>query len=174
MERIVSEPSKRKYGEEALASFQNQMVRRFGDQYTITFPILLRLAEQKQENFVTELGNTLAQTSLGIRRTDEAMQRVVESAVPNKMPSLFSFQNGIANELSDFDFSIFGDVAFDIAKDIIEVNQDLVEGSVEVVKDVGSGIGDAATFLGKNLKMIVALIVAILLFVGYGYIKKKA
>lgn len=163
----LSNAQKARLGEQYLVSYQNEMVKRFGDDYNITFDSLKRIVLEREDDFLTNLGDAAAVASLGQRRMAEAMERVAEKSTKDSIPKVYTFITGITDELSDFDFSLFSDVAIDIAKDIQQKGQEVSES----IGEAATGIVDSVGFLGRNLKMIVIGIVAIGGFILYSRTK---
>tara|TARA_R110000803_G_scaffold5670_1_gene18713 strand:+ start:8540 stop:9052 length:513 start_codon:yes stop_codon:yes gene_type:complete len=165
---MVTDKQKIRLAQQALVSYNNQMIEEFGgDAYTLTPSSLERVIIAQSEDFLLEFGGALAQSDLGIRRTAEAMERVVEKSTPNDIPRTFTFIQGIVDELSDFDFSLFSDTAIDIAKDFQEKGREVTESIGEAV----TGVVDSVGFLGRNLKFIIMGIVAIGAFILFNRTK---
>lgn len=159
------------YGKDALMRYQNQAVSWYGDKWPYDYQTLLDEINKRDKNedramsFLETVGDAAKRSGLGMRRMNEAMERVVNntSISPLKIPKAGDFVKGITDELSSFDFSMLGDASLDLANAV-----------VKPFEDAAKGIGDSVSFLGKNLKWIVLVIVGLIVFIGYGVVKKKA
>lgn len=151
---------------QALAAKPGWLGGWFGNDWPYNYDQLESICLQKNPEFISRLGAAViaAQSQLNVRRLDEAMERVLDKTPlnPIKIPDVSGFIQGITDELSSFDFSLLGDASLDLAKAV-----------AEPVKDAVSGVGESVSFLGNNLKYIVMIIVGVLIFVGYGYVKKR-
>lgn len=133
-----------RYGREGVAAFINAALS-VNENYPYSMSDLLN--RYKQDSFLKELGGSVYIADLGQRRLDEAMERVAfETAKDGSVPTMVQFLDGIQQELDDFDFSLFGDTALDIAKNVLEAG----EKTGEALADVGGGALDAASAVGKN------------------------
>lgn len=160
-------------GKEALIAFQNQMVAVWGNTYNVSIQELQNLVLSREPEFLLNLGESVYMAKIGQRRLDEAMERVALAGSPTEIPKLFTFQQGIAQELSDFDFSLFGDTALDIAKDAIKGGQNIVEKSLESSQSVIEGIGSTADFFGKHSTLIIGVVLAVLAFIGVKWAERS-
>lgn len=162
---------KMEYGKDFLMRYQNQAVSWYGNKWPYDYQGLLDQINKRDKNedraisFLEAVGDAAKRSGLGMRRMNEAAERVLNntSINPLKIPSTSEFIKGITDELSSFDFSMLGDASLDLAKSVVQPLQDAV-----------TGVGDSVSFLGKNLKWIIAIVVALLIFIGYGIVKKKA
>ena len=159
-----------RYGEEALLSYQNAMVARFGEKYSLSYDSLRRLVIGREPDFLLDLGNAVGMAGIGQRRLNEAMERVVMKSTSDEIPKSWTFGSAVAEELEDFDFSVFGDSAIAIAKDTVEKGQ-------EIGKDLGeavTGVTKSISFVGKNLVPIAGALLLILAGIGFVWASKKA
>lgn len=163
----LSDANKIRFGREALASFQNLMVQRYGGEYQLSLDTLSKTLTTREPEFLIRLGGTVADSQLGLRRLSEAMERVVVDAKPDKIPGIFTFQNAIAQELSDFDWSIFPDAAIDILNQATNTVSNVSDSVFEGVK----GVGGALTFFTRNLKWILLGGLAIIVLFGAKWAK---
>ena len=169
-----STTQKVRYGRQALLEFQNIMVNTYGSDYNLSFDGLIQIVQKNEPDFMEKVGNTLITAGLGQRRLFEAMERVAYKASPSKIPNAYSFNMGIAEELGSFDFSLFGDAALELAKDVStsikETTESLGTGAKDLIKGAGSGL----SFLGNNFRMFLLAILGVVIIVGFGWLKKKA
>ena len=169
----LSITQKTRYGKEALMEFQNQMVSVWGNTYKLSIQELTNLVLSREPDFLSELGETVAIAKIGQRRLAEAMERVALAGSPNDIPKLYTFEQGVAQELADFDFSLFGDTALDIARDAIQGGQKIVEKSLESSQSVIEGIGKSADFFGKYSTWIIGVVLLILAFIGVKWAERS-
>lgn len=157
-----------RYAREALASVINSSLA-INPSYPITLEQMIRHFQSDDAKYedgasaLVNLGKSVYIADLSQRRLDEAMERVAVAMNGNQFPTSQQLHNGILQELDDFDFSLFGEVAIDIGKDLYEFGVD----TKEVVKDVGGGLVDTIVSTVKNLKWILlGLVVFILFFIN--------
>jgi len=167
----ITENQKIRYAEEALLSYQNEMIGEFDDDYTMSYSNLLSYLTNRDYNFLSFLGNAVYIADFGQRRLNEAMARVVEKSTPEKIPTTSVFIKGITDELTSFDFSIFGDVAIDIAVGAANRTNEISNNLLDGVTGVSKGIKDVGESSGTILKSLPFIIGAILL--GIVLIKGK-
>lgn len=170
---IASPDQKIRYGRECLARYNNLAINPdwFGSKWPYNFDTLLLeinkrdINEDRLQSFLETVGGAAQMSGLGMRRMDEAMERVLNKTTlsPLKIPSAAEFVKGITDELSSFDWSMLGDASLDLANAV-----------TKPLEDAAQGVGDSISFLGKNLKWIIALAVGLLLFIGYGIVKRKS
>lgn len=153
------------YGKDTLMRYQQMASDWYKDQWPLNYSELERLVLEKNPNFLLALGDAAYRSKFGQRRMNEAMERVVDktSIKPLQIPSLTTFLNGITQEMTSFDFSLFGDASLE-----------LVEQVTTPIKEVFVGVADTAVSTAKNLKWIVFAVVGIGLFVLYKQLSKKA
>lgn len=164
----LSDANKIRFGREALTSFQNQMVQRYGNEYQLSLDTLIKTLTTREPDFLIRLGGTVADGDLGLRRLSEAMERVVIKSKPNEIPKIFTFQNAIAQELSDFDWSIFPDAAIDIVNQATSTVSNVSDSVFEGVKGIGGAIG----FITRNLKWILLGLLGVMLLFGAKWAKQ--
>lgn len=159
------------YGKDFLMRYQNQAVSWYGNKWPYDYQTLLNEINKRDANedramgFLEVVGDAAKRSGLGMRRMNEAAERVVNitSISPLKIPSSNEFVKGITDELSSFDFSMLGDASLDLANAV-----------VKPIEDAAKGVGDSVSFLGKNLKWIIVIVVALLIFIGFGIVKRKS
>lgn len=163
---LASPDQKIRYGRECLARFNNLAIKPdwFGSKWPYNFDTLLLeinkrdINEDRLQSFLETVGQAAQMSGLGMRRMDEAMERVLNktSLSPLKIPSAQEFVKGITDELSSFDWSMLGDASLDLAAAVTEPIQNVV-----------SGAADSVSFLGKNLKWIIIAVIGLVLFAGW-------
>lgn len=155
------------YGKDALMRYQQLASQSdwYGDQWPLTYDELERLVLAKNPNFLLALGDAAYRSKFGQRRMNEAMERVLDktSIKPLQIPSLTTFLNGITDEMTSFDFSLFGDASIELVQQV-----------TEPIKEVFVGVADTAVSTAKNLKWVVLAVVGIGLVVLYQFLRKKA
>lgn len=147
------------HGRQALAAYQNIMVDWYPGKYKLTYEQLEKLCLGKNTDFLAQVGDAVISAKIGQRRISEAMERVVErtSITPLSIPDTFAFVDGVAREVGEFDFSLFGDAALDIALDVSK-------GTTRVVNTVAGAAVDTvenAGFFVKNSKWIILAVLAL-------------
>lgn len=157
------------YGRNALLAYQNILVDWYGSDYKGDYQTLLNSVQSINSDWLKQVGYAVWRSKLGDRRMHEAVERVIDKH-GMKPVGFAAFNQGIVDELQSFDFSLFSDAAIDLAKSTGKV----VETTVDAVSDVGKGAIDSVSFLGKNLKWIVVIVVGLLVFVGFKMVRKKA
>lgn len=169
---MVTVNQKIRAGKEAVAQFQNLMVKEYPQSYKMSLSELTMMLEQRESQFLLLVGGALIEADLGMRRLREAMERVVEKSKPSDIPRSFSFINGIVEEKTDFDFSLFGDAALGIAESVSSEVKEVSENVGGGVKDALSGIGNTLSFAGKSLTFVYIGLVAVLGLALYSWVKK--
>lgn len=195
----LTDSQKRSFARQAVLSYQNQMVERYGDDYTLTYDQLAAALQLKNPNFFFEVGKVVGENTsvLTQRRLREAMERVAYKSTPSKLADSFAFIDGIATELAEFDFSLFGEVGIEIAQDIQKESEKIIDESkktIDYVGDISSkaledsgisslftgivdatkGIGNTLSFAGKNLTTALIIVFGALVIFGFGWLKKNS
>lgn len=160
-ETYLSDSNAVRYGREALVAYQNVLVDWYPKEYHGTFDTLLLQVQTIDSDWMKKVGEAAYRAKFGQRRLYESVERVVDKN-GMKVVGPVEFNQGFVQELSSFDFSLFGDAAIDLAESVAAPIKAVAGGAVDAV----GGIGDSLSFLGKNLKYIIALVVGILLFVA--------
>lgn len=155
---------KLQFGNQAISSYQNCMVRKYKDEWKYSIQSLIDVLSFDDKIFLEKLGDIVIDAGLGQRRLNEAMERVAENSSPKKLPTYYTFSKGITDELIEFDFSLFGDAALDVGKSIIEVG----DKAGKAVSATIEGATDSISFFAKYLKFI---IIGVGLFAGLLYYK---
>ena len=152
------------YGKDALMRYQQLAVDWYGNKWPLNYSELERLVLEKNPNFLLALGDAAYKTKFGQRRTNEAMERVLDktSINPLQIPSMTTFLNGFIEEVTSFDFSLLGDASLELAEQV-----------TTPIKEVFVGVADTAVSTAKNLKWIVLAIVGVGLILLYKVSKKK-
>lgn len=158
-------------GRKGLASYHNMMIDWYGGgmfsaaKYTMTFEELEKVVSGKNPNFLAELGQAVIIAKIGLRRLDEAMERVVNNTnvSPLTIPGIMTFQKGVTDEITEFDFSLLGDAGLDLAKVVAQK----VEKVGVALDNAGTGILDTVSTAGKILPMVLIAIVGIIIFAGF-------
>lgn len=158
-------------GKKALAAYHNKMIEWYdsgwfsSNKYNLSYEQLEIEVSRKNPNFLAQLGDAVIIAKIGLRRLDEAMERVVDntSVSPLKIPGVMEFQKGVTDEISEFDFSLLGDAGLDLAK----VVGQKIEKVGETLDDATSGVLNTVSTAGKILPMVLLAIVGIVLFAGF-------
>lgn len=161
-------------GRTALAAYHNIMIDWYPKIYKISYDQLEKIVQGRNSDFLAQVGDAVISAKLGQRRLAEAMERVVDktSTTPLlQIPDTQGFVSGIAQELSDFDFSLFGDAALDITKQLGKNSVELVESVGESAKDTVKGAAATIATAGKILPMVLIGIVGIILFATFNIAK---
>lgn len=156
----LTENQKVRYGVNVLKQLQNEYVSRFGDDWIIGYD---ELKTHYTEIQIKQIGEAVALSDFGIRRLEESMERVVYNN-GNKIPSTFSITNGIAEELSSFDFSLMSDVAIEIGRDSYQASKDVIENTGEILSNTTGSL----KALTKYSKYIIPALLAIVA-IGYSF-----
>lgn len=157
------------YGRNALLAYQNILVDWYGSKYSGSYETLLNAVQNINSDWLKQVGYAVWRSKLGDRRMHEAIERVIDKHGMTPV-GFYEFNQGLIEEVKSFDFSLFSDAAIDLAKSTGKV----IENTVDAVSDVSKGAIDSVSFLGKNLKWIVAIVVALLIFIGFKIVRKKA
>ena len=124
-----------RFGNQALTDFQNLMVEKFGDSYSLTLEELRLNLENRNADFLIELGKAVNNSKLGQRRVFESMERTVAKINKVNDPyGITDFTNGIAEEMGSFDFSLLGDVAISIGEDAVKTGEEISLWSFDFLK----------------------------------------
>ena len=133
------------------------------DWYDLTYDQLKSNIQTKNPDFFLVFGEAVANSGLNQRRTFEAMERVADAS-ESGIPNTYKFTKGITDELTSFDFSLFGDASIELATSIVEKGNmvtdavgDVVEGATKGV----SGIGDTISNAGLISKIGIGMVLLI-------------
>lgn len=161
-------------GKEALVSYANWMVDWYPDKYKLSYAQLESQVLGRNPDFLAQLGDAVIMAGIGQRRLDEAMERVAEktSLSPLTIPDVMGFIDGVTKEISEFDFSLFGDAALDIAQSVSKGSVEIVDSAGSAVKNVAVGAtnvvsnaAESVSFFSKYLKWILLVVLGVALFI---------
>lgn len=161
----ASEYTKIAAGKKALASYHNQMVEWYGKKYNLSYALLEQEVTRSNSLFFSQLGEAVISAKIGLRRLDEAMERVVEvtPTAPLKIPKVMGFIDGVTQEITEFDFSLLGDAGLDLAQVVVKKTQKIGE----ALDDTVSGVTNTFSLAGKILPLVLLSVVGIVLFAGF-------
>lgn len=179
-----------KYANSVMYDFQNEMIDSFGDLYFMNIDEAIRVASIRDPNFMYLLGQAAYEYSIAgmtPRRQREAMERVASwqedkiksfpAAPAELIPPLQLFIDGMAKEMSEFDFSFFPDKGVQVVQNLTKK----VDATVEFVGNVAGNVGETLKNTTSNVAavskyswiFIVAAMIGVL-GIGYSVLKRKS
>lgn len=184
---MLSLHQQQQYVSAVFVHFQNEMVDSFGELYYLSINEALRVAENRDSQFYSILGHAVYEfekAGLTDRRLKEAMERVASwqeekirnfPASPQELvPTAEMFIKGMSQELSEFDWSFWGDEGIRIAKDLVEVKEKVVSFTGNIVQsasEIVSNTADNVSFLTKYSKYMVIAFFAFIALIVFKYFK---
>lgn len=155
----ISNGQKVSAGRQGLAAYHNVMIEWYGGKYNLSYEQLEKTVLGRNPDFYAQLGDAIITAKIGQRRLKEAMERVVEKTTisPLSIPWVSTFITGVADEISDFDWSLVGDASLDLAVSVGKKFEAVGDAAGSVVSGVGNTIKTASFILPLVLLFVVGV-----------------